>query len=300
VNSVRTRSLLILLLLMGVTYAVPFVAPSRFSFWLPIAFLVSANLAALLIAWAAVDWLSAELGGALEAGSWLVLTLLAVGSAVAAATLGTMVLWGALFFPSHESGLPFSPENWRAADPDTRSDQARDYLARIERGGVTLQQVLQDLGPPDQVREGWTYTLPSLAAPRREDLPACGHLDRRHRTGLELAFGLGRTVEQAWAIVPEPAVASGFLVQSWNAASYWASADDAERAIIVWELARGGQLLGLHQGQVLRLLGEPSSRDGGLKLDYDVGTLHTWVDVDPHYLTVFVDEHDRATGGELP
>jgi hypothetical protein len=268
---------------------------------LPIAFLVSANLAALLIAWAAVDWLSAELGGALARGCWLLLTLLAIGAAMAVATLGTTMLWGAQFFPSdRESGLAFSPENWRAVDPDTRSDQARDYLARIGRGGVTLQQVLQDLGPPDQVREDWTYTLPSLAAPRREDLPACGHVDRRHRTGLELAFGLGRTVEQAWAIVPEPAVASGFLVQSWNAAGYWASADDAERAIIVWELAHGGRLLGLHQGEVLRLLGEPSSRDGGLKLDYDVGTLHSWVDMDPLYLTVFVDEHDRATGGELP
>jgi hypothetical protein len=48
----------------------------------------------------------------------------------------------------------FSPELWRAADEDSRARMCRDVMRRFIRPGMTEEEIIALLGPPNDVQEG--------------------------------------------------------------------------------------------------------------------------------------------------
>jgi len=181
----------------------------------------------------------------------------------------------------------FSRDNWRDASQLSRYGMAGDYLRTRDVTTMTLEEVVADLGQPDDVDNYWEYALSANGLLSREshmlkeswEHPALfAHFDMDHKLRRFSA-----------SLRNEP---TG--IRAFDSAA-WATCTPADRESMVGDLLDGKALVGFSKADVELALGRPDRENADFLVEYTVA-VHF---LDHQHLAFSVDQGGRVTGAIL-
>lgn len=156
---------------------------------------------------------------------------------------------------------PFSKWRWIVSSGMRSREMALDYLENHFVPGMTVQEVMSDLGDPDHFNRYW-----SLGYDVTPDDPSTPSNLEYRRPGVSVWFGIdGRVSYVEGYHLPVGNEPVEFDSGSWQRAA------GANRTAMACDLVREGLSNSMRKEEVIEVLGTPDSGPGPLELKYSVG-----------------------------
>jgi hypothetical protein len=185
---------------------------------------------------------------------------------------------------------PFDSAKWKSSDEDERRRMADDFLKKYNTIGMTVEQLKELLGPPDDEHDSWMYNLSLNGAPpdgpQTEDVflkhpQLCVRFKGGVADGLGVCHGLAELDYQMKDDVQ-------FHPDLWKASN------PADRLKMVKSLISSSLVRGWNKEEVRERLGAPDGQSDRHEIEYELGVRM----IDTVTLTFVLSDDGKVTNAQ--